>query len=416
MALSITSCKKDQSVSADKTIAAQNDDLIGSKSSSAPLKLTSDHVYAHVEDANGQPPVGDATLLFDNRGHTPVLAPDGHQLTLGEYNTATAWAEITCMNKGTHVVMHAKGLIPNGVYTMWALVFKSPGFDGTFVNLIGNGALGAPDGSENVFTASSDGTASLSVNMPEENLSIFGRVGNCLGKSFEVHLVAAYHSDNMTHGSSPGNPSTWVVQFGFPFYGSQLGAEKSGAPLKVDLMHMYGDVEDADMMPPKGDNTLLFNHTGHAAVLAPNGHPVTLREFNAVSGWADVKCINAGTHVVVHLKGLIPNGVYTIWVMPFKSPGFDGTGSNLIGVGALGAPDGSQNVLTVNGQGNADLSVTMPAGSLSVFGSIPICFGGVYEVLLSGAYHLDGMTHGSTPGMFSSYVLQFGFPIMGSKL
>lgn len=200
-----------------------------------------------------------------------------------------------------------------------------------------------------------------------------------------------------------------------------LQKKNNGAPLKVDLIHIYVDVEGAhNMYPPTGDNTLLFNHTGQAPVLAPDGHHVTLGEFNAVSGWADVKCINTGTHVVVHLKGLIPNGVYTIWAMPFKSPGFDGTamsvGSNLTGAGALGAPDGSQNALTVNGEGNADLSVTMPGGSLSVFGSVPNCFGGVYEVLLSGAYHLDGMTHGSNPGMFSSYVLQFGFPIMGATL
>lgn len=223
MALSFASCKKDQSVSADKTIAAQKDDVTGNSSAGAPLKVNLTNVYIHVEDANGQPPVGDATLLFDNRGHTPVLAPDGHQVTLGEYSMAKGWADIKCINKGTHVVVHAQGLIPNGVYTIWTLVFKSPGFDGTFANLIGNGALGAPDGSENAFTASPDGTASFSIIMPAENLSIFGSVGNCLGSSYEVHLVAAYHSDNMTHGSSPGAPTTWVVQFGYLLYGSQLG-------------------------------------------------------------------------------------------------------------------------------------------------------------------------------------------------
>lgn len=191
-------------------------------------------------------------------------------------------------------------------------------------------------------------------------------------------------------------------------------------PIKVGLIHIYTDVEDANMMPPVGDNTLLFDHTGHAPVLAPDGHHVTLGEFNAVSGWADVKCINGGTHIVVHVRGMIPNGVYTIWIMTLKSPGFDGTlasfGANLTGVGALGAPDGSQNVLKVNGEGNADLNVTMPAASLSLFGSVPDCFGGLFEVLLSSAYHLDGLTHGPSPGDFSNYVLQFGYPIMGSQL
>jgi hypothetical protein len=176
-----------------------------------------------VEDANMKLPVKDTAKLFDNRGHTPVLAPDGHQITLGEFNMVSGAAEIKCVDLGTHVVIQAKGLIPRGVYTIWTLTFKSPGFDGTtLANLIGNGALGAPDGSENSFTASHDGTASISVTIPAENLSVVGYIGNCLSSEFEVHFVAAYHSDKLTHGGSPGDPSTWVVQFGFPFHGSQL--------------------------------------------------------------------------------------------------------------------------------------------------------------------------------------------------
>ena len=191
---------------------------------------------------------------------------------------------------------------------------------------------------------------------------------------------------------------------------------KSGAPLKVDLMHIYMDVEDAQMMPPTGNNTLLFDHAGHAPVLAPDGHAVPLGEFNMVSGWAHVKCINGGTHVVVHLAGLIPNGVYTLWIMTFQS---NGTSDRLNGVGALGAPDGSQNVLKVNSDGTADLSVTTPAEPLSVFGAIPNCWSSVFKVMVAGAYHLDGQTHGESPGGadgFTAYVLQFGFPVMGSQL
>ena len=222
--VSLTSCKKDQSLTpSDATLSKQASDISGnSKTGGGPIKVSSDLVYGFVEDANGLFPVGNATLLYDKRGHTPVLAPDGHQVTLGEYNMASARADIKCINSGTHVVVHAQGLIPNGVYTIWTLTFKSPGFDGTFVNLIGNGALGAPDGSENVFTASSDGTASFSIIMHAENLSEFGSVGNCLGSEFEVHLVAAYHMDSMSHGGSPGDPTTWVIQFGIPFHGSQL--------------------------------------------------------------------------------------------------------------------------------------------------------------------------------------------------
>ena len=229
--MSLLSCQKELSSNNNDAAlpkdAAKADNSSGSsRISGAPLKVASVLVFEFTEDANKQMPVGNATLLFDRRGHTPILAPDGHQITLGEYNTASGWAHVKCITSGTHTVFHMTGLIPNGVYTIWVLTFKSPGFPSPgpnkFLNLIGNGALGAPDGSENAFVATEDGTASLSVTMPAERLSLFGSVGNCLGSEFEAHLVAAYHSDGLTHGGSPGNPSTWVVQFGFPFHGTEL--------------------------------------------------------------------------------------------------------------------------------------------------------------------------------------------------
>ena len=45
----------------------------------------------------------------------PVLAPDGHQITWGEYNQARGRVLLRCGPKGTHVVMHLSGLIPKGV-------------------------------------------------------------------------------------------------------------------------------------------------------------------------------------------------------------------------------------------------------------------------------------------------------------
>lgn len=198
-------------------------------------------------------------------------------------------------------------------------------------------------------------------------------------------------------------------------------ADKQNAPLKVDLMHPTGSqaccvVEDADMMPPTGDATLLFAKAGHTAVLAPNRHQVTLGEFNKVSGWADIKCINKGTHVVVHLSGLIPNGVYTMWVVPFKSPGFEETLANVIGVGALGPVDGSKNSFIASPAGTASLSAIMPAGLLSEFGSVSGCLSSEYQVQIWGAYHIDGLTHGGSPGDQSTWVEHFFFGFMGSQL
>ncbi|MEO6288520.1 MAG: hypothetical protein ABIO76_01290 [Ginsengibacter sp.] len=192
--------------------------LVSCKKDSSAFIVKLDHADVHIEDPKMQPPSGENTLLWNNRGHVPIMAPDGHHITLGEFNKPTGYAEIDCKRQGTSVKVHVKGLIPNGVYTIWVLTFKSPGFEPTFANLIGNGALGAADGSMNKFTASSHGTATLSATMPAGPLSLFGSVTDCLFSEYEVHMVAAYHLDFVTHGGMPGPPNTWVAQFVFQFH------------------------------------------------------------------------------------------------------------------------------------------------------------------------------------------------------
>ncbi len=214
--ISFTSCKKES-----QSLNSINSSAL-SEQQAAPLKVDLVVPTFNIEDANMMPPSGDATLLFDNVGHTPVLAPDGHQVTFGEFNRVSGYAQVKCINTGTHVVIHLKGLIPNGVYSMWFATFKSPGFDPTFSNVIAAGALGPADGSKNAFTASPAGTASLSIIAPAGPGSEFGSIGNCLSSEYEVVLEAAYHLDGLTHGAHPGDESTWVAQFIIPFMGSQL--------------------------------------------------------------------------------------------------------------------------------------------------------------------------------------------------
>lgn len=217
---SLTSCKKEsQDLNSRNSSDLSDQQSALSQKQAAPLKVDLMHGTLTIEDANMLPPVGDNTLLFDNTGHTAVVAPDGHQVTLGEFNRVSGDAKVKCINKGTHVVIHLQGLIPNGVYTVWTVIFKSPGFDGTLTNVIGVGALGPVDGSGNSFTASADGTASLSAITPGGSLSAFGSVGNCLSTEYEIQLWGAYHMDGLTHGATPGNDATWVQHFFFGFKG-----------------------------------------------------------------------------------------------------------------------------------------------------------------------------------------------------
>ncbi|MGH7968421.1 MAG: hypothetical protein ACREIC_06790, partial [Limisphaerales bacterium] len=130
-------------------------------------------------DRNGKPatspntPMGSFFCIGLNEPILPILTPSGQPVTLAEYMQATGTASAKCDNKGAHVVMHLAGLIPHGLYTAWFLRFDSNG------GLIAEGSLGAPDGSQNLFSVSSDGTAELSVFQPTGPLSMFGSVNGC---------------------------------------------------------------------------------------------------------------------------------------------------------------------------------------------------------------------------------------------
>ena len=174
----------------------------------------------HIEDKDRNRPANDTMLLWNNRGHTPIMAPDGHQVTLGEFHKVRGVARVLCINQRTDIAINFEGLIPNGKYTIWILTFKLPGFHNNFDNLIGNGALKLTGNKENTFTAFSDGSATLSAKMDAQSLSLFGSVGDCLFSEFEVHLMVAYSSDNVLHNGPPGNFDSWVTQFIFPFRGN----------------------------------------------------------------------------------------------------------------------------------------------------------------------------------------------------
>jgi hypothetical protein len=176
------------------------------------------HVPLFIRDASGQIPTDPNALVYEVRKGNPVLAPDGHQLTLAEFDAPSGRASVKCVQQGTHAVLELSGLIPNGVYTVWNVVFRSPGFDPTFANLIGLGAIGPGDGSANSFTADSTGAGAVSAITPGGPLSVFGSIADCaLTGEFEFHLVGAYHIDGQTHGAAPGPAGTFVEQFGFIF-------------------------------------------------------------------------------------------------------------------------------------------------------------------------------------------------------
>lgn len=108
------------------------------------------------------------------------------------------------------------GLYASGVYTTWVLTFRPPGFDPLLTNLSGVGALGTPDGTRNVFTASSRGEGDITVITRVGPLSVQGSIGDCaLMDEYEFHLVSVYQLDGKAYGPDLGRGGTAVEQFSF---------------------------------------------------------------------------------------------------------------------------------------------------------------------------------------------------------
>jgi hypothetical protein len=184
-------------------------------------------------DSTGATPTSDSTLLFTTgaacpppNSLTPILAPDGHQVTWGEWNDVDGRASVKCVRQGSHVVVHLSGLIPNGQYSAWIVAFKPPGFntDPTLpnppaANAVTAGPLGPQDGSENGFVADDDGEGQISGILPPGPMSLLHLVAfdGCLEDYAEFHVHIAYHLDGMTHGPVQGPPCSWAVQRIFIF-------------------------------------------------------------------------------------------------------------------------------------------------------------------------------------------------------
>ncbi|MBI2929480.1 MAG: hypothetical protein HYY24_27770 [Verrucomicrobia bacterium] len=179
---------------------------------------------------------------------------------------------------------------------------------------------------------------------------------------------------------------------------SALAALAEGPVRNQDGFLIADWIVDADGNPLDDPSDLVYDLDGacpgepSALVLKPNGQPLTFGEFTQASGRASAKCTTPGTHVVIKASGLIPMGVYTVWLLTF-----DGSG-NFIGEGSLGAPDGSQNAFTASASGRAALSVIQKAGPLSEFGEVTNCLFDEGSWLLAIVYHPDGKTYGPTPG------------------
>jgi hypothetical protein len=169
-----------------------------------------------------------------------------------------------------------------------------------------------------------------------------------------------------------------------------------------------GEVKNVDGETPTGNEAIYtpfsVSNPGLgplSAIMAPDGHHVTLNEWRMASGTALVSCEGATTHYTFELSGLIPNGVYTLWNSILKAPqependlSFE---NSFEGLGAL--KDTSANSFVASAQGEAQMVMSVDPGALSMLGTQPPCTITATEgFIIVVNYHIDNLTHGPSPG------------------
>ena len=174
-------------------------------------------VHMFLVDKDGNEPTDPSAPVYESRKMNPVLTPNGHHVTLGEFDGVKGKLKLMCTEEGTQVKLKLEGLIPFGLYSVWVLVFEEPGFTPDFAHEIAEGVPGGNAGKYSSFVAGSDGTATYSEIVPKGNMSFFGNVGDCLLDEYEVHVVGAYHMDGQTYGGELGPDGKAVEQFAFVY-------------------------------------------------------------------------------------------------------------------------------------------------------------------------------------------------------
>lgn len=153
-------------------------------------------------------------------------------------------------------------------------------------------------------------------------------------------------------------------------------------------------------------STLLYSRIQdpREAIIAPDGHHITLEEWLDADGVGHITRTPQGTELSLELTGLVPGGVYTVWGFYFTDPPFNfapfmNTQTDSVASGAIGAPDGSESRLDADENGTATYVATIPPGPLSISGEAPAwVLDGYSSLAVVGVYDIDGQTYGTVPG------------------
>jgi hypothetical protein len=175
----------------------------------APLADDSPAVFLRpVRDAVGHEVGLDAdpaTPLYIAVSGQPLLAPDGHHVTLGEWIGFSGKATVKCIAGGTHVNLQVRGLLPNALYSVFLFgqeVIPGPFYFGRLPSTL-------PANVGSVVT-NEKGHATLNAVVPAGPLSFQGAVTDCLLDNESYAFSFVYQSDGRLYPGVPGPPAVSI--------------------------------------------------------------------------------------------------------------------------------------------------------------------------------------------------------------
>lgn len=179
------------------------DFIIDTEAATAHLNFGNVQLLEEIVDENGETPSSANTLLYAANIFdepigllTPIKAPDGHQITLSEFQTAEGSITVSCNGESSTLEIALEGMIPNGTYTFWLAYLTTKrkvgepiDFMNDFVNF-NNPPIGPSSGTGNIAVADAEGKINVSLEH-----------GSCI-LTDEVALVipVLYHINGITFG------------------------------------------------------------------------------------------------------------------------------------------------------------------------------------------------------------------------
>ncbi|TAI47195.1 carboxypeptidase-like regulatory domain-containing protein [Flagellimonas allohymeniacidonis] len=182
---------------------ARVDFVIQPKSVKAHLNFGDVQILEEIVDKDGNTPTSPSEPLYAANIFDPPLglltaikAPDGHQITLEEFEKAEGKLDVHCNGDKSYINVALEGMIPNGTYTFWLAYLNKTRKVGEAIDFANdfvfrtNPPVGASNGTENIAVADENGTISL----------VFEHASCILTDEVALVIPILYHINGKTFG------------------------------------------------------------------------------------------------------------------------------------------------------------------------------------------------------------------------